>query len=544
MSRTFFLFTPIIIGVWFQLRMVYSDLSECKDPVLPKVRVGARVMDLVNGLHFDDILMDTPDDLRPSAVVAFYNSSDPSCMETYSAWKWDHVAETKLPPRERLFISRYDMYAAPRRPWYKFVPELDLAKRMDVQRCPELVFVSRQNNGFLEWCKRGEPDAGLQYVGCDQYNDYLHDLEKWDQSEEMDQWIARKIQEEQDQPKLAQLFNTFAEQGQWILKRDITSTDNHLRNIYLSEAFPNFTATGFQVMPIPEELMKWLTEFYERNENTRRLERWESESTQMSFTEIPTTFIDLDLEREAKEKIANEILKPIVEKWSNTTPLELTSFYGLREYPKGSFLKNHVDRIDTHILSVTISFKKEPSKHTWPMEVIQFSGDHVRHEHPEGTMLLYESSKLPHGRPYRNRGGLHVGAFCHFKPVHWSNDIAERARQHQAENTEFATYTSTPSVDPPIVHYSQTDYGSGIYHESFVATFENRSPQDMYLVWISPEGDSRIQGFVKAHSQVAIKTYVGHVFYWSPSNEDLDLQHPMKMDDEETIYYYYSNSNQ
>jgi hypothetical protein len=50
-----------------------------------------------------------------------------------------------------------------------------------------------------------------------------------------------------------------------------------------------------------------------------------------SFHETPTTFVDLDLEGPGRNKIANQIFKPLVEKWSGIAPLELTAFYGIRE---------------------------------------------------------------------------------------------------------------------------------------------------------------------------------------------------------------------
>ena len=70
-------------------------------------------------------------------------------------------------------------------------------------------------------------------------------------------------------------------------------------------------------------------------------------------------------------------------------------------------------------------------------------------------MVLYESSKLPHGRPYRNQGGMHAGAFLHFKPLSmhgldaekWDS-IALTARSNQRKHTAWAKYRSTPSEEP------------------------------------------------------------------------------------------------
>lgn len=558
------------------LTIFETNHHEEEKPNLPKVRIGARVMDLIHGLHFDDILMDTPDDLRPSSIIAFYNSSDELCMKRFNEWDFDHIAETELPARERLFIARYDMYSAPLRSWYKFVPELDLKSRMNIRSCPELVFVSRTNDGFMDWCTREVRDDGVHVMGCDDFNDYLHNLDYWDERvTTMVDWVYGKIHED-GEPKLSRFFKSIAEQGTWIQKRDHTSTDNHMRNIYLSEAFPNFTKNGFKVVPIPEKLQSWFLNFYKRNENNRRTEHWDAESTQLSFTEIPTTFLDTDMERSMKEMLANEILKPILEEWSGIRPLELTSFYGLREYPNDSFLKNHVDRIDTHVLSVTIVVKKQDpelaKENPWPLEVIDFAGDHVRHEHPEGTMILYESSKLPHGRPYRNKGGVHVGAFCHFKPYHmhgldskkW-DEITAHARENQAKHTEYVTYKSTPSVEPETIEYSDIEYAAhtswnyidehnqpSVYKEkdgevyednddfsSFVVAFFNNGDTELELVWISPTDPSiQIkQGIIQPGEFLQINTFEGHTFHWFDSSGQNIKEHQVHQTNLE--YYIY-----
>jgi hypothetical protein len=34
----------------------------------------------------------------------------------------------------------------------------------------------------------------------------------------------------------------------------------------------------------------------------------------------------------------------------------------------------------------------------WPLEVTDWNGDNIRYAHPQGTTILYESSKLIHGK--------------------------------------------------------------------------------------------------------------------------------------------------
>ena len=147
----------------------------------------------------------------------------------------------------------------------------------------------------------------------------------------------------------------------------------------------------------------------------------------------------------------------------------MTAFYGMREYPELSVLKNHIDRIDTHVLSVTLSiakFNTTEESQPWPLEVVQWNGDHVRYHHPAGTMVLYESSKLLHGRPFRNHGGVHLGAFLHFKPAgmhgqhksEWDT-IAKNAKADQTKNTQWMAWKSTASVEPTQAAFTDHNYG-------------------------------------------------------------------------------------
>ena len=43
-------------------------------------------------------------------------------------------------------------------------------------------------------------------------------------------------------------------------------------------------------------------------------------------------------------------------------------------------------------------------------------------------MLLYESAKLPHGRPQPLHGRHYASVFLHYRPVDWDETLAEVAR--------------------------------------------------------------------------------------------------------------------
>ncbi len=453
-----------------------ADLS------LAKINVGGRSVDLFHGEHFDDILRDTPDDLRPPGVVIFWDSKDKECSDSFHSLGWRRTAETVFPSRERLFVAQYDMYSAPRRAWYKFTPEMNLAQRFGVKQCPEIVAVPRKCNGFTKWCSRGhlEPERPeIEYMGCKDFTEQCTGFKSFPQSlargikqNKWSQWVLDFVKAE-DIPMVNPFFKTMKEQNRWIRGRERTTCNTHMRNAYLTQGFPAFTPDGYLALPTPKKMQDWLMSKHKQLEGRRKTESWDGESTQLSFHESKTTFVDLDQVRAEKEMMANEILKPIVEKWSGFKDLELTSFYGIREYHNASWLRKHVDRIDTHVLSVTFSIAKLPEawqdeapNKPWPLEVTQWSGDHVRYDHPAGTMVLYESSKLMHGRPDPNEGGVHVGAFMHFKPVHldgkeaaeW-DDISRFARQNSAKWVKSVSYRERPVEEPVNPKFSSHNYG-------------------------------------------------------------------------------------
>jgi len=514
----------------------------------PKVRIGHRVVDLFSGWHFDDILMDSPDEIRPPSVVAFFDSSNPKCLASYKRLNFDSIAERQLPARSRLFTARYDMHSAPKRPWYEFTPEMDLQKRFNVQSCPEVVFTSSKCDGMTEWCVRGqdEENPDLVVYGCDDYKESCPSEYRkvWDGKTNLVEWI-NKLVEDEGVPKLSEFLGSYEMQGRWMKEREYTTSNTHFRNIYMAQAFPAFTPRGFKAVETPKEVQDWLLSFRDRQSRRRKTERWNTVSTQMSFHEHPSTFIDMDLERAAKNAIANKYLKPIVEEWSGIAPLELTAFYGIREYHENSFLREHIDRIDTHVLSITISIAKfnEPENaEPWPLRVTDFTGKQVSYDHPAGTMILYESSKVPHGRPTPNKGGSHVGAFVHFKPKHMHGSEAEKwdsvakgARDNVHAHMISAQFKATPEIEIENPVYAEQSYGEGSDYDpvtkkgktkttdngQYSVEFKNRSDRTLRVFWYSNNIDKPVfQGEAWPNAGFTVNTFTGHTFFWAESDSE------------------------
>ena len=127
--------------------------------------------------------------------------------------------------------------------------------------------------------------------------------------------------------------------------------------------------------------------------------------------------ISLDEGWKERDSIANEVMKPLLEKWGGlpSNSLELTAFYGIREYSRRACLRNHVDRVDTHVFSAILQISQTDIDTEWPLEVIGFDGIRYRITLKPGEMILYEGTKLIHGRPEPFDGTRFANAFVHFK---------------------------------------------------------------------------------------------------------------------------------
>lgn len=175
-------------------------------------------------------------------------------------------------------------------------------------------------------------------------------------------------------------------------------------------------------------------------------------------------------------------------------------------------------------------------------------------------MVLYESSKLPHGRPYRNAGGPHVGCFVHFKPrqmhgadaAKWDG-IAETARMNQKKHVQWGVYKSTPSQEPEIPVFSEVSYGdkTSWKHaegadepapnnaDMMDATFANHVDRVLDVYWTADDGDVVKQGSIGKGASFKLNTFPGHRFFFAEKDSTEPLPgSTMTMDKGKSTYSY------
>ncbi len=88
-------------------------------------------------------------------------------------------------------------------------------------------------------------------------------------------------------------------------------------------------------------------------------------------------------------------LRQLVEKWiGGEIELENSDIYGIRRYEDGAWLLSHVDREETHAVSIIINVDQENIREDWMVEIYDHAGR--LHEIPmkPGEFVYYEVSSL------------------------------------------------------------------------------------------------------------------------------------------------------
>jgi prolyl 4-hydroxylase len=92
--------------------------------------------------------------------------------------------------------------------------------------------------------------------------------------------------------------------------------------------------------------------------------------------------------------------------------------HGVRIYHAGARLVPHLDWPHAWVVSATINVRRNASLPAWPLELRGRGIDGAaRFTHGEGEAVMYEGSRLLHGRPEPLRDGVYAAAFLGFSPV-------------------------------------------------------------------------------------------------------------------------------
>jgi len=181
----------------------------------------------------------------------------------------------------------------------------------------------------------------------------------------------------------------------------------------------NYTATGFMKIRAPEAVRKLLTDYWEKNKKSQKLEQWPAGSIYVNHWASPTYMVSVEDSklRGGGSKLKQDIwdaAQSTLEQWTGME-LEPTSMYGIRVYTDGAVLNPHADRLP--LVSSCIVNVAQDVDEPWPLEIYDREGNAVNVTMEPGDMVLYESHSLIHGRPFPLKGRYFANIFIHFEPT-------------------------------------------------------------------------------------------------------------------------------
>jgi hypothetical protein len=176
-----------------------------------------------------------------------------------------------------------------------------------------------------------------------------------------------------------------------------------------------FTEVGFGKARLPIDLFQSISTYYYNNRMNKVREEWDKKGVYVNHWQADVFLIGMpwDLKRYWQSR-----LMPMVENWiGGTIPLELSDIYGMRRYEDGASLLPHVDREETHAVSMIVNIAQGGLNDHWPVEIYDH-GDrlHLITMEP-GDVVFYESAKALHSRVDPLQGGYYVNLFTHYRPI-------------------------------------------------------------------------------------------------------------------------------
>lgn len=123
-------------------------------------------------------------------------------------------------------------------------------------------------------------------------------------------------------------------------------------------------------------------------------------------------------------------LKELHEHWAGVELIPQVA-YGLRVYRNQSQLLMHLDNPATHVVSSILHIGHSEDAGDWPLLLQDYEGNTVEVYLEPGDLLLYESSRILHGRPRILNGTWYTSLFSHYLPVdYWKPGLDIMKEMH------------------------------------------------------------------------------------------------------------------
>ncbi|KAL3775492.1 hypothetical protein ACHAW5_000237 [Stephanodiscus triporus] len=255
-----------------------------------------------------------------------------------------------------------------------------------------------------------------------------------------------------------------------------------------------FTPLGFNKGRLPDDVFASMRAFYYNNRDPphRLQEEWDSQGVFVNHWETDINFIVIPWHL---KHIWQARLKDVVQEWAGCE-IEQTDLYGIRQYESGARLSTHVDRINTHAVSLIVNIAQGNLTQPWTVEVY----DHANRLHEvvmePGDIVYYESAKALHGRNTPLAGGYYANLFTHYRPIGdpdwYSKDNPEGTPEPLMDVGKCELVGKPNEYSVGAVKCENPAIGPHLSPKMFTAT----SGEDLYRLWLSvgPSYDDEANG--------------------------------------------------
>jgi len=175
----------------------------------------------------------------------------------------------------------------------------------------------------------------------------------------------------------------------------------------------NYTEVGYSQQSLQDDLFEELSKFYlaEDPAFVVRDEQWAETSSHINYWSTTTKM--KSVEKNLKDRVVAAVAE-MVEQWIGKKVLPVAS-YGIRIYEDNAVIFQNVNQPPL-ALSVIINVVQEQVEDGWPLHLVDHQGiNHIINMNP-GSMIIYEGSSLPHGRPDALKG-KYANMYIHFQPA-------------------------------------------------------------------------------------------------------------------------------
>ncbi|KAG1674272.1 hypothetical protein FOA52_013461 [Chlamydomonas sp. UWO 241] len=201
-----------------------------------------------------------------------------------------------------------------------------------------------------------------------------------------------------------------------VLTRRIREDNSRIKQVKdQPPKYKKYTEFGFSKTKAPRGLWQALRGYFDANKDNAKIERWEDWQIFSSQFDAPSLHAPI-MEGSVIKPRLNDMIMPMLSAWAGGVKLEPTALYGVRIYTRGSWLKLHVDRADTHIISAIVNIDQDVDE-PWPLQIRDHAGNQHNVTIEPGEMVMYEGAVCEHGRQVPFNGRWFANTFIHFKVI-------------------------------------------------------------------------------------------------------------------------------